>query len=137
MVDHSRWLISQALPGGQQATAKLRVFVAQLTTRTWSQIDSKTTMLFKHFFPKSHVGAERRLVEFNRLRTQIEKSQNTCHVVWSIERQPRRMRKGFFRKYASPSAGPRVAIERRSQIAQPIPLNDNVVINKRQNISVG
>ena len=67
VVNRRRRFVAQALPGRQQSAAKLRVFVAQLATRAWPQIESKATMLFKHLFPKSHVGAERRLVELNRL----------------------------------------------------------------------
>ena len=39
----------QPLPGGEQPPAKIRVFVAQLATRPWSQIESKATTVFNSF----------------------------------------------------------------------------------------
>ena len=39
-------------------------------------------MLFEHFLLKSHVGTERRLVEFNRLRTQIEEEPECPPYCW-------------------------------------------------------
>lgn len=69
VVDDDGGLVSQTLPSHHDAPAKLTVFVAEKVVATTAQILSKITVVFKHRFSKSHVGAERRLVQFNRFGT--------------------------------------------------------------------
>ena len=66
------WFVTQRLSCDQQPTAELNVLMPDMATWTGSRVNAKQPVLFKHLFPKRHVGAEGSLAELAWLRTAVE-----------------------------------------------------------------
>src|SRR5439155_15369367 len=79
MNDRGR-LITQPLSRCQHAGAKLRIFVANLASRTRPQFRKKIAIPFKNRLAESHVGAKGRFEKLSGLVPKIELNQRTGGV---------------------------------------------------------
>src|SRR5215469_1649285 len=98
-----RRLVIKWLTGCQDPTAELRIFATNLASRTRPQVCSKAAIFLEHFFPKSHIGSERRLLQASALHPQIKQSKGGQGVSahFAFRPQPRRRHEGPLRNNAA------------------------------------